>query len=101
MGTSINIMYKTALISLLVAGASAFAPSTISTAKQTQLNLAVGETAPDFALTDQNGKVVKRSSIKKPLVVYFYPADSTPGCTVQAESFNAQINEIRKEYGAD
>ena len=41
-----------------------------------------------------------RSSIKKPLVVYFYPADS-PGCTVQAQSFNEQVQEIRKKYGAE
>jgi peroxiredoxin Q/BCP len=42
-----------------------------------------------------------QQSIKKPLVVYFYPADSTPGCTVQAESFNEKVNQIRKKYGAD
>merc|ERR1712125_299447 len=65
------------------------------------LNLKVGETAPDFSLEDQNGKTVKRSSIKKPLVVYFYPADSTPGCTVQATEFNNEINDIRKTFGAD
>ena len=42
-----------------------------------------------------------RSKINKPLVVYFYPADATPGCTVQATSFNDQVKEIRKKYGAD
>lgn len=86
--------------SLLAATASGFVvnqPSKTTIA----LNLAVGETAPDFELKDQNEKVVKRSSIKKPLVVYFYPADSTPGCTVQAQSFNEQVNEIRKNFGAD
>merc|ERR1712127_1030137 len=39
--------------------------------------------------------------VNKPLVVYFYPADATPGCTVQAESFNEQVKDIRKEYGAE
>lgn len=68
---------KLAVASLLVGSAAAFAPAASSTKPSTALNLAVGETAPDFALTDQNGKVVKRSAIKKPLVVYFYPADST------------------------
>lgn len=67
----------------------------------TALNLAVGEVAPDFELVDQNGKKVKRSSFKKPLVVYFYPADATPGCTVQATTFNNAVKGIRKEYGAD
>ncbi|VEU43890.1 unnamed protein product [Pseudo-nitzschia multistriata] len=84
----------------LVASTNAFTPS--ATAKSsTALNLAVGEAAPDFSLVDQNGKTIKRSSIKKPLVVYFYPADSTPGCTKQAQGFNARIEEIRKTYGAD
>mmetsp|Transcript_2665 Transcript_2665/g.5738 ORF Transcript_2665/g.5738 Transcript_2665/m.5738 type:complete len:192 (+) Transcript_2665:49-624(+) len=80
--------------------ASAFAPA--STARQnTALNLKVGETAPDFALEDQNGKTFKRSAAKKPLVVYFYPADSTPGCTVQAKAFQEEIQSIRKEFKAD
>jgi peroxiredoxin Q/BCP len=88
---------------VLVGHAAAFAPASTShvVASSTALNLAVGETAPDFALKDQNGKTVQRSSIKKPLVVYFYPADSTPGCTVQAQGFDARIQEIRKTYGAE
>ena len=49
------------------------------------------QTAPDFSLVDQNGKTFTRSKNKKPLVVYFYPADSTPGCTVQANAFNDEI----------
>lgn len=68
--------FSAVLSAALVGSAAAFAPASVSTSKTSVLNLAVGETAPDFALTDQNGKVVKRSGIKKPLVVYFYPADS-------------------------
>jgi thioredoxin-dependent peroxiredoxin len=90
----------TLVLSALIGSASAFAPGA-ALAKISALNLAVGEVAPDFSLVDQNGKTVKRSSIKKPLVVYFYPADSTPGCTVQAQSFDARIQEIRKEFGAE
>ena len=93
------------IAALLVASASAFlAPTTTSShtpSTTTALNLKVGDKAPDFALKDQNGKTVKRSSIKKPLVIYFYPADATPGCTVQATSFNDAVKEIRKEFGAD
>ena len=92
---------KTAIFSLFVASASAFAPASTTVSKATQLNLAVGETAPDFSLVDQNGKTVKRSSIKKPLVVYFYPADATPGCTAQATAFNEQVADIKKTYGAE
>lgn len=91
-----------ALVVSMLASASAFVnPSFKLSSSATALDLAVGEVAPDFALKDQNGKTVQRSSMKKPLVVYFYPADSTPGCTVQAQSFNEQVNEIRKKFGAD
>ena len=94
---------RSALVSALLMGATtAFVPqNNVNLKQQTVLNLAVGETAPDFALKDQNGKVVKRSSFKKPLVVYFYPADSTPGCTKQAQSFNDEVKEIRNKFGAD
>ena len=84
----------------VLGSASAFAPA-LHRGVSTALNLAVGEVAPDFTLLDQNGKKVTRSSIKKPLVVYFYPADSTPGCTVQATSFNEQVKSIRKIFGAE
>ena len=90
-----------ALLASFLIGADAFVPPSAITPTTTQRNLAVGETAPDFSLVDQNGKTVTRSSIKKPLVVYFYPADATPGCTVQAKTFNSVVNEIRKKFGAD
>lgn len=92
-----------AIIAATVCGsATAFAPAAShSRTSQTALNLAVGETAPDFSLVDQNDKTVTRSQIKKPLVVYFYPADSTPGCTVQAQEFQKEIQSIRKDYKAD
>lgn len=92
--------FAAVISSLVAATASGFVVNQPSKATSA-LNLAVGETAPDFELKDQNGKVVQRSSFKKPLVVYFYPADATPGCTVQANSFNEQVNEIRKNFGAD
>lgn len=97
--------FSVAVSSLIIASASGFVinhgPSKVASSSSSALDLAVGESAPDFSLVDQNGKTVTRSSIKKPLVVYFYPADSTPGCTVQAQSFNEQVNEIRKKYGAE
>ena len=94
--------FSAVVCALLATTASGFVVSQSSkVASSSALDLAVGETAPDFALQDQNGKTVKRSSVKKPLVVYFYPADSTPGCTVQAQSFNEQVNEIRKKFGAE
>lgn len=93
-------MMKTAALLLACGSASAFAPAA-TVSRNTALNLAVGETAPDFSLVDQNGKTFTRSKNKKPLVVYFYPADSTPGCTVQAKGFNEDIQDIRKQFKAD
>jgi peroxiredoxin Q/BCP len=44
-----------------------------------------GEKAPDFELPDQSGRLVKLSDFRgQPVVVYFYPKASTPGCTTQA-----------------
>jgi len=47
--------------------------------------LKVNSPAPDFTLPDQNGKTHKLSDyIGSTVLVYFYPKDSTPGCTVEA-----------------
>ena len=45
----------------------------------------IGEQAPDFTLPDQNGDSVALTSLRcQPVVLYFYPKASTPGCTTQA-----------------
>ena len=83
------------LTALALGSVSAFAPANrgiLSTA----LSLAVGETAPDFALVDQNGKTVTRSSIKKPLVVYFYPADFTFVCPTELGDLADHYAEFQK-----
>lgn len=47
--------------------------------------LKVGDKAPDFSVTDQNGKVHTLADYSgKILAIYFYPKDMTPGCTAQA-----------------
>jgi peroxiredoxin Q/BCP len=44
-----------------------------------------GKQAPDFELTSDTGEQVRLSSLRgKPVVLYFYPKDDTPGCTAQA-----------------
>lgn len=51
--------------------------------------LDAGDVAPDFSLIDDAGRVVTLSGLvgEGPVLVYFYPADFTPGCTAQACSF--------------
>ena len=48
-----------------------------------------GELAPDFSLTDQNGQTQQLSTLltNGPVVLFFYPAAMTPGCTKEACSF--------------
>lgn len=47
--------------------------------------LQIGTKAPNFVGTDENGNAVKLSDFAgKKLVLYFYPKDSTPGCTAEA-----------------
>jgi thioredoxin-dependent peroxiredoxin len=49
------------------------------------MSLSIGEKAPDFVVNDQNGKPVRLSDLKgKKVVLYFYPKDMTPGCTMEA-----------------
>ena len=51
----------------------------------TRIRLEKGDSAPDFALQDQNGRTVKLEDFKgKKLLLYFYPKANTPGCTKQA-----------------
>lgn len=50
--------------------------------------LTVGDTVPDFEAVDQDGELVKSSSLAgSPYVLYFYPKDDTPGCTTEACGF--------------
>lgn len=56
-----------------------------------------GSTAPDFTLADDNGQKIKLSQLRgKPVVVYFYPKDDTPGCTRQACAFRDRKKELDK-----
>lgn len=54
-----------------------------------------GDKAPAFSLLDDTGKTVKLSDLKgRKVIVYFYPAAMTPGCTTQACDFTANMDAI-------
>ncbi|WP_203336027.1 thioredoxin-dependent thiol peroxidase [Nocardioides limicola] len=60
--------------------------------------LAVGDQAPDFTLTSDTGEEVTLSSLRgTKVIVYFYPAAMTPGCTKQACDFTDSIDRLRGE----
>lgn len=49
------------------------------------MTIEIGQIAPDFSAKDQNGEIITLSQFKgKKVALYFYPRDSTPGCTAQA-----------------
>ena len=54
--------------------------------------LEVGERAPDFQI--KSG--LRLSDLGKPAVIYFYPMDDTPGCTIEAKEFQEHYNEIAR-----
>jgi len=59
--------------------------------------LAVGADVPDLSAPAQDGKLVNLRALKgKPLVVYFYPKDDTPGCTVEAKGIRDQYAELNR-----
>jgi peroxiredoxin Q/BCP len=63
--------------------------------------LEVGDKAPAFSLSDADGNTVKLSDFKgRKVIVYFYPAASTPGCTKQACDFRDSLAELN-EAGLD
>jgi peroxiredoxin Q/BCP len=54
-----------------------------------------GDLAPDFELPDAEGKKTRlRDFAGKKLVLYFYPKDDTPGCTVEACDFSARLGRL-------
>lgn len=55
-----------------------------------------GDTAPDFTLQDDSGADVTLSDLRgRRVIVYFYPAAMTPGCTTQACEFSESLEDLR------
>ncbi len=60
--------------------------------------LKIGDKAPTFAAVDQSGKMVSLSDFKgKTVILYFYPRDLTPGCTVEACGFQENLASLKKK----
>lgn len=60
------------------------------------MNLKVGDSAPNFELPDQDGKIRKLTEFKnKKVLIYFYPRDFTPGCTTEACSLRDSFPNFR------
>ena len=94
-GVTMRILTTAALINGLIAATVFFASATLA-AEETKVDLEVGNVVPAFAGTDERGQEWKSSEHvgKKIVVVYFYPADFTSGCTKQAESWRDNMNSI-------
>jgi len=65
---------------------------------RTKARVDVGSKAPDFALPSQSGEMVSLSDFlgRKPLVLFFYPKDDTPGCAKQACAFRDDHEQFGK-----
>jgi peroxiredoxin Q/BCP len=60
-----------------------------------------GKKAPAFSLRDQTGKTHRLSDYAgRPLIMYFYPKDDTPGCTTESCDFQANLQKIRTNKAA-
>jgi len=58
-------------------------------------HLQVGDSAPDFAITNQSGELIKLSDFSdKKLIIFFYPKDNTPGCTAQSCNLKDNYSDL-------
>ena len=57
----------------------------------------IGKKAPNFKLNSTSGKIVELIKLKsKYIVLYFYPKDDTPGCTLETKDFNSLLSNFKK-----
>lgn len=59
------------------------------------MSIAPGDSLPDIALTAPDGSALRPSDFAgKKLVLFFYPKDDTPGCTLEAQDFTARLDQF-------
>src|ERR1700743_2113027 len=67
----------------------------MTTQDEQPVGIEEGQTAPDFELQADDGTTVHLAALRgKPVVLYFYPADDTPGCTKEACAFRDRKSEL-------
>ena len=60
--------------------------------------LNTGDTAPDFELEADDGQLIRLSDLKgQSIILYFYPKDDTPGCTIQACDFRDNLSQFETQ----
>ena len=64
------------------------------------MTLRIGDKIPSFCLKDQNGDIRTSEKLDKALVLFFYPKDDTPGCTIEACGFRDKY-DLFKILGAE
>ena len=60
------------------------------------MKLNIHSKAPNFKLPNQEGEIVELNKLKKNVILFFYPKDNTPGCTVEAISFSKYLSDFTK-----
>ena len=59
--------------------------------------ISIGDPVPDFEARNQDGKTVRLSDFRgKPVLIYFYPKDDTPGCTREACEFRDEYSKFQR-----
>jgi peroxiredoxin Q/BCP len=72
-------------------------PTTTTTTPAAATEVAVGQAAPPFSVTAADGMKIDSAALKgKPIVLYFYPKDETPGCTTEACAFRDAWDHLQK-----
>ena len=99
----VSLLVSAVLLFLMVVSAYSFSTGMLtrrmSSRGSTALEaLKVGDIPPDFELQDKDGKKVKLSTFrgKKPVVVFFYPNDNSPGCTKEVCAFEKAAPNFKK-----
>ena len=64
------------------------------------MKLKIGDQIPSFSLKDQNGNIRTSNNLHKSLVLFFYPKDDTPGCTIEVCGFRDKY-DLFKILGAE